>query len=74
MNLIRKWLINAGLLPITPADLNTLLDRAGDTSLPIRARLQALVEYTVFTQPPEQIETLFDTLNVADLQKGCEKR
>jgi len=63
MNPIRRLLIKLHLAPVTPADLTALLDRADDTSLPIRARLAALVEYTVFTQPDERIAEIIDHLN-----------
>lgn len=63
MNPIRRILIKLGLLPITPADLAALLDQARDTRLHIRARLAAWLEYAVFTQSPEQLETLLDTLS-----------
>ena len=62
MNPIRRFLIKQELLPITPADLTALLDRAGDARLPIRARFQAWLEYTLFTQSPARLDALLDTL------------
>jgi len=60
MNPIRKLLIKWGWLPLTPADLTALLDRAQDKALPIRARWEAWLDHAALTTSPEQLETLLE--------------
>ena len=60
MNPIRKLLIKWGLLPLTPADLTALLDRAQDKTLPIRARWEAWLDHATLTTSPEQLEALLE--------------
>ena len=55
-------LARLGLRPLTPTDLDALLDRAQDETRPWRQRFRALRQYALLTQPPDRLEAILSAI------------